>query len=367
VASLVEAFGAMSAALGAQRADLVRSRDYMAALLRHATLGIVSTGADGRIVTLNPMAAALLEGPDGPPGIGTPLRPAVEGVPGLAPLATAFASAAFRDGLPVEIDVERSGEPLRLRAVRAPLPDPAGGDPGSLILLDDVTDLMVRNQLAAWAEMARAIAHEIKNPLTPIRLSAQHLERLLRDRGVLPSEDVNTCLETILKQVEALREISADFSAFAKLPELRRTPLGAAPFLRDILAPYAAMSPAGVVVVQRVAPDCEILADPRVLGRALINLIENALQAMPGGGTLTVGARPDPPTRGAVVFVADTGPGLDPDVRRHLFEPYFSTKSSGTGLGLSIVKRSVEAHGGSIEVESAPDRGTTFSLHLPGD
>ena len=143
---------------------------------------------------------------------------------------------------------------------------------------------MRSNQLAAWAEMARAIAHEIKNPLTPIQLSAEHLRRLLRDRGVLPSPQIEACLETIVKQVRALHEIAGEFSAYAKLPLLAPEPTDPAEFMRAVVAPYRSRTPPGIVIEERYAAVPPIAADrPRVLARAIVNLIENALQAMPAG------------------------------------------------------------------------------------
>ncbi len=364
VAGLVEGFNAMAVALGRQRADLERRKDYMETLLRHATTGVVSADSQGRIVTLNPAASALLSWPGAALRVGEPLREAVSKNPELAPLAAALAESPPSPGEPQEVDLQVAGQAMRLRVVRVELPDPYGGPPGMLILLDDVTSLMKSNQLAAWAEMARAIAHEIKNPLTPIQLSAEHLERLLQKRlGTLPPE-VEACIETVVKQVRALREIASEFSAYAKLPALRPGPIDAAAFLREVAAPYRAASPPRVAFEERFEPAPAVSADRRVLARAVVNLIENALQAMPEGGVLTLGVSRDPDSGGTILSVTDTGPGLDPDVRRHLFEPYFSTKSSGTGLGLGIVRSAVEAHGGRISVDSEPGRGTSFHIHL---
>ncbi len=364
VAGLVEGFNTMAAALAAQRADLLRRQDYMEALLRHATTGVVSTDEGGRVVTLNPAAVELLFPRGAPPRIGEVLAEEVARSPELAPLAAALDAPPSVPGEPWEVNLLRNGKPLRLRLVRVELPDPAGGPPGSLLLLDDVTDLMRSNQLEAWAEMARAIAHEIKNPLTPIQLSTEHLARLLREKLPEPSLEVDACIETVIKQVRALREIAAEFSAYAKLPALHLEPVDPSTFLGEIAATYRSGEPPGVTVEERYEPSPRIAADRRVLSRAIVNLVENALQAMPDGGRLTFAVRPSS-EGGAILSVADTGVGLDPAARRHLFQPYFSTKSSGTGLGLAIVRRAVEAHGGAIEVEGAPGEGTAFHIRLP--
>jgi two-component system nitrogen regulation sensor histidine kinase NtrY len=225
---------------------------------------------------------------------------------------------------------------------------------------------MRSNQLAAWAEMAQAIAHEIKNPLTPIQLSTEHLERLLEDADRVPSDEVDRCLETIIKQVHALREIASEFSAYAKLPSLAPEPTDPVTLMRDVMAPYRAAPHPRVEIDEAYEDAPVILADRRVIARALVNLVENALQAMQDGGRLTVRVGPGERGNGAVLVVEDTGPGLAPDVRARLFEPYFSTKSSGTGLGLAIARRAVEAHGGHIEVSSGRGEGTVFRIRLPG-
>jgi len=361
--ALVTDFNRMAEALANQRADLIQGRDYIEALLRHATTGVVSADAAGRVVTINPAAEALLSGPDGPPRRGELLLDALRRGTARRALAEALSHPPTSGSSPLEVDLLGIDGALRLRVVRVPLPDPAGGEAGSLVLLDDVTSLMKSNQLAAWAEMARAIAHEIKNPLTPIQLSAEHVRKLLHDRGVLPSPEIAACLDTIVRKVRELRDISGAFSTYAKLPDLVLVRVELAAFLREVAAPYRAALPSGVLIEERHAEAPPVLADPKVLARAIVNLVENALQAMPQGGTLRITSGPADPGE-VVLTVEDTGTGLTPEARARLFEPYFSTKSSGTGLGLAIVRRVVAGHGGSIDVTSAPGQGTTMSIRL---
>jgi two-component system nitrogen regulation sensor histidine kinase NtrY len=365
VADLVSGFNSMASSLATQRADLERRRDYMERLLQHATTGVISVDRNGVVVTLNPAARKLLADKSGRARIGETLTETLEQSKELRPLAALISRPLDRPGEPDEVDLEREGEPRRLRVVRVDLPDPSGGSVGRLILLDDVTELMRSNQLAAWAEMARAIAHEIKNPLTPIQLSTEHLQRLLRDRNVLPEPNVEACLDTVIKQVRTLYDIAGEFSAYAKLPALTPEPADPVAFMRTAVGPYRAAHPENVRLEEHYEPCGNAAIDGKVLGRAVVNLIENALQAMSEGGVLTVAVAPADATNEIVLTVADTGVGLSPEVRRRLFEPYFSTKSSGTGLGLAIARRAVEAHQGKIEVEDREGRGTTFRIHLP--
>ena len=361
--ALVTDFNRMAEALASQRADLIQGRDYIEALLRHATTGVVSADAAGRVVTINPAAEALLAGPDGPPRRGEPLLDALRSGTARRALAEALSHPPASGSSPLEVDLLGIHGALRLRVVRVPLPDPAGGEAGSLVLLDDVTSLMKSNQLAAWAEMARAIAHEIKNPLTPIQLSAEHVRKLLHDRGALASPEIAACLDTIVRKVRELRDISGAFSTYAKIPDLALERVDPGEFLRKVAAPYRTAPPSSVRIEERHAEAHAILADPKVLARAIVNLIENALQAMPHGGTLRLTSGPG--DKGEVVLtVEDTGSGLTEEARARLFEPYFSTKSSGTGLGLAIVRRVVSGHGGSIEVTSAPSHGTIMRIRL---
>jgi two-component system nitrogen regulation sensor histidine kinase NtrY len=362
VAGLVVGFNAMASALLRQRADLEEQRDYMETLLRHDTTGVISLDPQGRIVTRNPAADGLLRSRGGLPAAGSDLASALEASPALRPLAAALRAPA---GHPADVDLVLDGEPRRLRAVRVELHKASGEDVGTLILLDDVTDLMRSNQLAAWAEMARVIAHEIKNPLTPIQLSSEHLRRLLADRQIGAEPAVVACLDTIAKQVRALYEIAGEFSTYAKLPVLDPQPTDPVALVSGVVAPYRLGAAAGLVVEEEYRTAPPIAADRRVLSRAIVNLVENAVQAMAEGGTLRVGVAHEPARDEVVLSVGDTGPGLAPEVRARLFEPYFSTKSGGTGLGLAIVRRAVEAHAGRIEVESDRGRGTRFRLHFP--
>ncbi len=228
-------------------------------------------------------------------------------------------------------------------------------------------------RLEAWAEMARQVAHDIKNPLTPIQLSAEHAQRVNQDRGRPLSPVLDECINVILGQVRLLRQISAEFSSFASSPTARPAATDLASLVDEVTDPYRASLATRsnpIEVVTSAAPDVPAIAVDRTLfARALTNIIENAVHAMPSGGRLSVATAMRPTAPGAgrhvVVRVTDTGVGMDDAAVARIFEPYFSTRAAGTGLGLTIAKRNIELNGGTIAVESRKGTGTTVTMTLP--
>jgi nitrogen fixation/metabolism regulation signal transduction histidine kinase len=221
------------------------------------------------------------------------------------------------------------------------------------------------NRIKAWAQMARQVAHEIKNPLTPIQLAAEHLQRVHQDQRQPLGAVFDQCVATILRQVKLLRQIASEFSNFAAEPVPRPERVDVAALLDSIVDPYRL----GVVerrieVATRYDPDLPaVRVDRTLVARALTNLVENAVQAMPDGGRLRVAARrTDDHIR---IDVADTGVGMDADAATRAFEPYFSTKTGGSGLGLPNAKRYVELSGGALSLETRPGAGTTITVTLP--
>ena len=225
-------------------------------------------------------------------------------------------------------------------------------------------ELQRTHRLEAWAEMARQVAHEIKNPLTPIQLNAEHLRRVHADRGKPLSPVLEECVETILTQVRLLRQISSEFSSFASSPTARPARVEVPPLVHEAVDPYRVGLSDRIRFEVYVAPNLPpVYVDRTLIARSLTNIVENALHAMPGDGSLSVVARAVDST--VQIRVSDTGVGMDPEALERAFEPYFSTKTTGTGLGLPIAKRNIELSGGTIAVMSERDRGTTVELTLP--
>jgi nitrogen fixation/metabolism regulation signal transduction histidine kinase len=219
---------------------------------------------------------------------------------------------------------------------------------------------------AAWREMAKQVAHEIKNPLTPIQLSAQQLLKAYEDSSPRFPEILRRTCKVIADHVEMLRLIASDFSAFAGFPHREPVELDLDALLEEVLAPYEALP--GLVIERRpegAAP--VVLADRDEMWRVFLNLIENAVEAMPGGGRLSVSRRLFTEDSNPMVELrlSDTGSGIAPEDHSRLFEPFFSTKSGGTGLGLAICRRAVTDLGGTIAIESQQGAGTSVIIRLP--
>jgi two-component system nitrogen regulation sensor histidine kinase NtrY len=220
------------------------------------------------------------------------------------------------------------------------------------------------NRLEAWAEMARQVAHDIKNPLTPIQLSAEHLRRVHQDRGQPLSPVLDSCVDTILSQVRLLRQIASEFSSFGTSPTVTPAVTKLRDLINEVVDPYRLGGAERVTFEVDIPENLPTLfVDRMLISRAVTNIIENALFAMPSGGTLTLHAEAD---NGSIeLVITDTGVGMDEEDARRVFEPYFSTKAVGTGLGLSIARRNVEIHGGTISIKSTRGTGTSVIIVLP--
>jgi signal transduction histidine kinase len=224
------------------------------------------------------------------------------------------------------------------------------------------TELARSQQLQAWAEMARQVAHEIKNPLTPIQLAAEHLERVHADRGRPLGAPFDQCLQTVYRQVRNLRQIASEFSNFAGAPTPAFEALEVRALVQEVVSAYRLATHLEMQVggLEGLPP---VRVDRTLVARALTNLVENAVQAMPDGGVLRISGRQVGTS--VELTVADTGVGMDEAAAARAFEPYFSTKTGGSGLGLANARRNVELCGGTMSLESEVHRGTTIRMTLP--
>jgi two-component system nitrogen regulation sensor histidine kinase NtrY len=376
--ALVEAFNAMAGELATSRRKIDRStvelerkhlevekrRRYIETILERITTGVVSIDAGGVITTINSAAARLLSlshSTVGQPALGVFDRP------DLRPLAALIGGAvrAVTEPSAQEIAVTREGLEIHLAAVATPLVGESGMSEGVLLVFDDVTPLIRAQKVAAWREVARRLAHEIKNPLTPIQLCAERLRRHFSTAPPPARALVEECTETIVGEVESLKGLVDEFSQFARMPSPRTVPTDLSQLIADTLALYNGIFTA-VRLDQRSAPDLPLVRlDPEQVRRVIINLIDNAIEAMDRDGEIVVETQLDASHSIVRVIVADNGPGIPAGEREKLFLPYYSTKRRGSGLGLAIVRRIIAEHGGNIDVGDNTPRGTRFTIELP--
>jgi two-component system nitrogen regulation sensor histidine kinase NtrY len=248
------------------------------------------------------------------------------------------------------------------------LRDEVGELAGSVAVFDDLTELVRAQKAQAWQEVARRIAHEIKNPLTPIQLSAQRLRRRYADLLEHAEGDVlDQATRTIIAQVDGLKRLVDEFSRFAKMPESRPVP-GDLNRVVDEVASLYRPGHGSIQFAVNLEPDLPTAEfDPEQVKRALVNLLDNALAALEGveHARIEILTEFDPERQAVRVVVADNGAGLSAEARERLFEPYFSTKKGGTGLGLAIVKSIVADHRGYVRALDNYPQGTRFVLEFP--
>ncbi len=347
-----------------------RRRRLFAAVLSGVTAGVIGLDAQGRVEVMNDAAEKLL-GLDG--AVGLALERAA---PGLAPLYTRM-RVEQRSVIQDQVQIVQEGGRGQDLLVRIAARSAEGTTEGFVVTFDDVTDLVAAQRMAAWGDVARRIAHEIKNPLTPIQLSAERLKRKFGPQVTSDRESFDNYAEVIIRQTGDLRRIVDEFSKFARMPapERRSEDLGA--LVRDAVLLQRAARPD--ITFATALPPAPLLAmlDRTLIGQALINLLKNAAEAIdtrrekqdsPPPGRITVTLTGEPGQ--AVLRIVDNGIGLPATNRARLFEPYVTTREKGTGLGLPIVRKIVEDHAGTLALLDAPaepggHRGAEVRASLP--
>jgi two-component system nitrogen regulation sensor histidine kinase NtrY len=367
IAVLTRAFNQMTsdlqgqqAALKAASVDAEARRQFIETVLSGVSAGVMGLDEKGRISAFNRSAANLL-GLSASEALGKPLEKAAPELAGVMHQAKAAGADAE-----AEVDIIRKAETRRLR-VRV-----SGHSKEGLVLtFDDITRLVTAQRNAAWRDVARRIAHEIKNPLTPIQLSAERLRRKYRKEIVGDLDTFDRCVETIVRQVGDIGRMVDEFSSFARMPAPKFARADAAELLHQAVFAQRVAAPEIEILADSVPPTFPIQCDARMIGQALANLLKNAAEAIAGRaaedaqappGRIVVGLSTD--SSGAVsLTVEDNGVGLPVRDRDRLTEPYVTTREKGTGLGLAIVKRIMEDHGGELLIADAPkSRGALVSL-----
>lgn len=360
VGRLIESFNAMSAQLSTQRQALTdtnrrldRERAFMQTVLDSVSTGILVFTDRLELLSINRAAMHMLQ-------VGTvePMADLGSILSGdLAPLRDALQELTGRSTRSREITLIRGGELRYLEVSAARL----GGGEGWVAALEDSTQLVQAQKLAAWNEAARRIAHEIKNPLTPIQLSAERIAKKYRNGDADTPQVIEEGTRTIVSEVAQLKRMVDEFSRFARMPAVHLRHANLAGILQQAASLYRDVKP-GVSVTVSVDPGIEVLVDPEQIQRAVGNLLNNAVEATEAG-EIQVSARLAP--HRVFIDVSDPGRGVSDSDKEKLFQPHFSTKGRGTGLGLAIVHRIVNDHDGRISIHDNHPRGARFEIELP--
>jgi len=370
VEQLGRMFNTMTRQLKAQRSELLANTEQIEqrrrlfdSVLASVTAGVIGLDASGRIAFLNRAARAML-------GLSDSVPPQVELallVPEFGPLVDRL-RAEGGERVQEELSLSRMGRQERLLVRMARRFSDDGALEGYVVAFDDVTDLVTAQRMAAWGDVARRIAHEIKNPLTPIQLSAERIKRKFGRKMDEPdAEDLENLTGVIVRQTEDLRRIVDEFSKFARMPEPEKKPADLAALVRGAVTLQKA-GQVGVTIESDLPPgEMPADLDETMIGQALTNLIKNAGEAIesleekvgrPEGYQPTIKVRLRRDESEAVIEISDNGIGL-PEDRSRLFEPYVTTREKGTGLGLPIVKKIIEEHGGTLALVDAEMFGGT--------
>jgi two-component system nitrogen regulation sensor histidine kinase NtrY len=360
-AQLAEAYRQLSdshALISTQKRD-------MEILLKNVAAGVIGIDAAGRVTIINDSAAQML-------------RLKREEVLG-QDCRVMLPQAAYHRLAEVVAEARRSSrgtvekplhlilpdQTLYLLLKPTVLKDEAGKDLGVVMVFEDLTELERAQRLATWREVARRIAHEVKNPLTPIKLAAQRLQRRYAGRLGEDGEVFQECTQIIVNQVDELKNLVNEFSRFARLPHLNLALHDLNALVQETLLLYQEVQPR-ITLEFRPDPNLQpILLDREQIKRLLLNLIDNALASMAGAGTITISVQGHGPREWVDLSVSDTGRGVPDRDKVQIFEPYFSTKRGGTGLGLAIVNSIVAEHQGRIRVEDNFPRGARFIIEIP--
>lgn len=375
LALLVWTFNEMSSKLEANAAEITERRRYIETVLLSLPTGVISIDEENRVTTINPAAKSILRleqgdlsGIDLDSIIEARDRESIERLiararrVGFASDNARFASTGGEGSY---------GLPVSITATALP------GDSGIVLVIEDLSELIAAQRASAWQEVARRMAHEIKNPLTPIQLSAERIARRFASQAMITapsgglSDEGNARVvaegtNTILREVQSLKSMVDEFSRFARLPKVRLELWDVNEVIREAASLYRERTDELSINTELGADVPPVLLDDEQLKRVVVNLIDNAIEA-PGDEfrTVTIRSSVDADRDVVVVEVSDNGDGIDPTDHERLFQPYFSTKGRGTGLGLAIVQRIISEHKGKIRAASNAPRGARFIIELP--
>jgi two-component system nitrogen regulation sensor histidine kinase NtrY len=336
----------------------------MEIVLKNVAAGVISIDENGIVTTINTSAEQILE-IKGEVVLEKKFSEvlAKEYVEQIKELLSELKSSR-KDSIEKQLNVKLKGKSLSLLINLTTLKDEEERSLGVVAVFDDLTQLIKAQRMAAWREVARRIAHEIKNPLTPIQLSAQRLRKRYLEKLQPDGAVFDECTRTIMKQVEELKGMVNEFSNFARMPASQPTPNHLNEIIQETLVLFQeAHKNVRFEFIPHELPVLNIDRDQ--MKRVLINLIKNSLTAIERDGEIRIETSYDPKLQMVRLEVSDNGCGISDEDKGRLFEPYYSTKKSGTGLGLTIVNAIIADHNGYIRVRDNEPKGTTFLIELP--
>jgi two-component system nitrogen regulation sensor histidine kinase NtrY len=340
-----------------------RSGQIIEKILENINSGVISLDTEGSILTINTAACRILN-------VSTDdvinknysvLISKLES----EELKEMVKSIVIRDfkGIEREVKVNVGDRRVLLRIFITPLRD-AQEFLGTLVVFDDLTDVVRAQKALAWQEVAKRIAHEIKNPLTPIKLSTEHMIKKWLNKDDDFSHTFDRSTKTIINEVESLRRLVDEFSRFGKMPEIHKSSVFISTIIGEVVNLYKDYKGIEITVTNQ-GEEMEIELDAEQFKRVIINIVDNAIQAMQNTGKISIHTHHDVALNKVYVDIADDGPSIQEEVREKLFLPYFSTKKNGTGLGLAIASRVITEHRGYIRVRDNKPAGTIFTIELP--
>ena len=363
IGTLVASFNQMTEDLKHTHSELEQRRQYMETLLANITAGVISVDRSGRVTIVNKAAEQTL-GLEASEVLHRHYEEALR-TPELRPLLDVIEHVKGGGGVERGVRLGGSDGNRTLMTVAASLQDDDGNTLGIMVFMEDITEIQQVQRVEAWREVARRIAHEIKNPLTPIQLSAQRLRK--RYENVLDGDGgvLDKCTSTIIRQVDELKTLVNEFSNFARLPTAQLLPDDLNEVVREALFLFKEGHREVEFDFSEQASIPSVELDREQINRALFNLLDNAVASLDGKGRIEIATRFDETFGMVRLEVADEGEGIAQEDRGRVFEPYYSTKKDGTGLGLSIVGTIVADHRGYIRVRPNQPHGTRFIIEFP--
>jgi len=345
--------------------ELDQRRNYMEIVLNNVAAGVLSVNRENIITTFNKSAEKMLN---------MPMYDAIG-----SPYQQVLSSEPLKELHSHIVEINRSGLSTTLKQIRLSFPDKtthllvrstilrdeSSDYLGVVLVAEDVTELQLAQRAYAWKEVARRIAHEVKNPLTPIKLSAQRLRKKYLAQIQTADTVFDECTRTIINQVDELKLLVNEFSNFARMPATNPVPNDIHQIIDETVLLYKEAHKKILFEIVREHAVPLLNLDKEQMKRALINILDNAIHSMENEGKITIGTAYNRSLEMVTLEIADTGCGIPPEIKHKLFEPYFSTKKSGTGLGLAIVNTIISDHNGYIRIRDNEPRGTRFIIELP--